>query len=377
MNSINSALIVGGGIAGLTAAISLARHGVSCDVVELRDQPAAGAGITLMGRAMDGLHELGVLNRCVEEGVARSPQEVWRYYDGAGRPLPGPPMPPGPSTGLPQGLFIYRPAFASILRDAAKAAGARIRTGVGIRAVRQSEVGVTAVLTDGLQGSYDLVVGADGVRSATRSLVFGDAVRPTYSGTTMLRWLVEDVPDVGPDGFYQESGTLVVLFRLLDGRMYLATGRNYVEKPRIGQDAARRMVTEILSAFSAPLPAALRQRMTDDSTILVNDYDWLLTPDPWYRGRTLLIGDASHATTAHLANGGAMAIEDGVVLGQEVAAGGGVEEVLARFMKRRFERTRLVVETSVEIGTMLQRGQPISEQNALRARALKALAAPY
>lgn len=376
MNSINNALIVGGGIAGLTAATALARHGVSCDVVELHDKPA-GAGITLMSRAIDGLHELGVLDRCVEQGVARSPQEVWSYYDGAGQPLPSPPMPPGPPTNLPRGLFIYRPAFASILRDAAEAAGAKVRAGVGIGAVRESEAGVTATLTDGSRRSYDLLVGADGVRSATRALVFGDEVNPTYSGTTMFRWLIEDVPEVGPGGFYQESGILVVLFRLLDGRMYLATGRHYPDKPRIAQNEARQIVREILAVFSAPLPVALRQRLTDDAAIIINDYDWLLTPDPWYRGRTPLIGDAAHATTAHLAYGGGMAIEDGVVLGQEVAAGGSVEEVLARFMKRRYERVRLVVETSVEIGAMLQRGDPIAAQNETRGRAVAALSTPY
>ncbi|MCZ0999468.1 FAD-dependent monooxygenase [Streptomyces mirabilis] len=376
MNGINSALIVGGGIAGLTAATALTRQGVSCDVIDLYERPA-GAGITLMGRAIDGLHEIGVLDRCVAEGVARSPQEVWSYYDGAGQPLPSPPMPPGPPTDLPRGLFIYRPAFASILREAAEAAGARVRTGVGIGAVSESEAGVTATLTDGSQRSYDLLVGADGIRSATRALVFGDEVNPAYSGTTMFRWLIEDVPDVGPGGFYQQSGILVVLFRLLDGRMYLATGRHYPEKPRIAQDEARQIVREVLSVFSAPLPVALRQRLSDDSAIIINDYDWLLAPDPWHRGHTLLIGDAAHATTAHLAYGGGMAIEDGVVLGQEIAAGCSVGEVLARFMKRRFERVRLVVETSVEIGAMLQRGDPVPEQNVRRGHALGALNAPY
>jgi 2-polyprenyl-6-methoxyphenol hydroxylase-like FAD-dependent oxidoreductase len=72
-----------------------------------------------------------------------------------------------------------------------------------------------------------------------------------------------------------------------------------------------------------------------------------------------------------------MAIEDGVVLGQEVGAGGTVEEVLERFMKRRFERARLVVETSVELDRMLQRSDPVPVQNELRARAMSVLTSPY
>jgi 2-polyprenyl-6-methoxyphenol hydroxylase-like FAD-dependent oxidoreductase len=105
--------------------------------------------------------------------------------------------------------------------------------------------------------------------------------------------------------------------------------------------------------------------------------DWLLLPEPWYRGRVVLIGDAAHATTAHLASGGGMAIEDAVVLGQEVAAGGAVHETLQRFMARRFERVRLVVDTSVELGRMMGRGDPVPAQNALRGTAMAALASPY
>jgi hypothetical protein len=72
-----------------------------------------------------------------------------------------------------------------------------------------------------------------------------------------------------------------------------------------------------------------------------------------------------------------MAIEDAVVLGQEVGAGGPVQEILQRFMARRFERVRLLVDTSVELRRMTQRGDPIPEQNAVRGTAMAVLASPY
>ena len=134
---------------------------------------------------------------------------------------------------------------------------------------------------------------------------------------------------------------------------------------------------ENLEQFDAPLTRELLERLDDSSRIVVNDYRWLMLPDPWYRGRVLVIGDAAHATTAHLSSGGAMAIEDAVVLGEEVATGGSVSDVLVRFMQRRFERARLVVETSVQIGEMLVGGVPVAEQNAVRGRALGALRQPY
>src|ERR687889_733014 len=311
MTSSRTVLIVGGGIAGLTAATHLARQGISVDVLELHDRPA-GAAITIQNRAVDGLQEIGVLD------------------------------------------------------------------GLTVDALEQNQDSVTATLTDGSTRTYDLVVGADGVRSKTRGLVFGDEVVPRYSGTTMFRWIVPGVADVGPVGFYQSKFALIVIARLRDCSVYLATGRHYAEKPGFLQpDQARAIVRENLESFTAPLMVELRKHLTDESFVVVNDYDWLLAPNPWHRGRVLLIGDAAHATTATLASGGGMAIEDGVVLGQEVAAGGSVDEVLGRFMKRRFERARLVVETSVELDRMLQRNDPIPPQNELRAHAMGVLASPY
>jgi 2-polyprenyl-6-methoxyphenol hydroxylase-like FAD-dependent oxidoreductase len=308
--------------------------------------------------------------------VPRSPQELFRYYDAAGAQLPTPPMPPRPPQRLPLGIVMYRPTLATILREAAEEAGATVRLGVGLVDLAPDTDSVTATFTDGSQRSYDLVVGADGVRSRTRAVVFPDAPEPQYSGLTVFRWIVDDVPDIGTVGFYQ-SEYLVVTLRLKDGRVYVATGREFRESRRLDKAEANRIALENLQTFTAPFVVELRKRLTDDTRILVNDYDWLLLPDPWYRGRVVLIGDAAHATTAHLASGGGMAIEDAVVLGEEVAAGGTVEETLQRFTVRRFGRVRLVVETSVELGRMMRRGDPVPAQNALRGTAMAALASPY
>ena len=377
MPAIKNALIVGGGIAGLTAATALGRQGVSCEVLELHGEPA-GAAVTIQNRAIDGLAELGLLDPFLEAGLPRSQQDIFRYFDAAGQELPTPPMPPEPQGGLPQAVVIHRVALSRVLREGAEAAGVTVRNGMSISRLVQHPDSVTATLTDGSERTYDLVVGADGIRSTTRDLVFGDEVVPRYTGTTMFRWVVQGVPDVGLPGFYQANGVLNVVLRLRDGSLYLATGRNYASKPeRCSQQEARRILDENLAAFSAPLLVAMRERLTNDTRVVVNDYDWLLAPAPWHRGRVVVIGDAAHATTAFLASGGGMAIEDGVVLGQEIGASGSAEEALARFMERRFERARLVVETSVEIGKMHARGESVAEQNALRGRALGALKSPY
>ena len=375
MTSIQNALIVGGGIAGLTAATTLSRAGISCDVVDLADRPA-GAAISLLNRAVDGIAEMGLLEQCLDEGLAVSPQDIFAYFDAAGKPVSTPPMPSTSTSALPHGILIYRPILANILGRAAEEAGASVRTGVGLAGLRQTADSVTATLTDGSERSYDLVIGADGIRSKTRSLILGDEVIPTYTGLTMFRWVADGVPDVGPIGHY-ESEHLCVTRRQRDGGLYLATGRSFPERPRIDAAQARQIVRENLRTFTAPLMCALEERLTDDTKIIVNDYDWLLVSEPWCRGRVMLIGDAAHATTAHLGAGGGMAIEDGVVLGQEFTTGGPIEDVFKRFMARRFERARMVVHTSVELDRMNQRGEPIAAQNKVRGQAMMALSSPY
>ena len=72
--------------------------------------------------------------------------------------------------------------------------------------------------------------------------------------------------------------------------------------------------------------------------------------EPWYRGRVLLIGDAAHATTPHLGQGAGMAIEDAIVLSEELTAGGDLEQQLQRFMARRFERCKYISENSIMAG---------------------------
>ncbi len=117
--------------------------------------------------------------------------------------------------------------------------------------------------------------------------------------------------------------------------------------------------------------------MKPDSELICRPFEWIALPAPWFRGRTLLIGDAAHATTAHLGQGGGMAMEDAVVLGQCVAAATTLPEAFEAFMDRRFERTRTVVETSVELSRLEQEHAPHAENVALIQTALATLAEPY
>jgi 2-polyprenyl-6-methoxyphenol hydroxylase-like FAD-dependent oxidoreductase len=121
----------------------------------------------------------------------------------------------------------------------------------------------------------------------------------------------------------------------------------------------------------------LRKRLTPDAKLIGRPFEWILLPEPWHKGRALLIGDAAHATSAHMGQGGGMALEDSAVLGQCIAAAASLPEAFDAFMARRFERVRAVVETSVGLSRLEQAHAPPSENVALLTRALSALAQPY
>ena len=91
----------------------------------------------------------------------------------------------------------------------------------------------------------------------------------------------------------------------------------------------------------------------------------------------LLVGDAAHATSAHMGMGGGMALEDAAVLGQCISAAATLPEALHAFMERRFERARLVVETSRRLGELEQETAPPAESMALLTKAFMTLGQPY
>lgn len=150
-----------------------------------------------------------------------------------------------------------------------------------------------------------------------------------------------------------------------------------MENRRVAQDEARRLLRRELERYSTPLLVALRVALTDDEEIIVRPFEWLMVPSPWHRGRVTIIGDAAHSTTAHLSSGGSMTLKDAVVLAQELARDDDVPAALDRFMVRRIDRTRLVVEGSVELGRLHQVHADRRESAAVRARAVGALMRPY
>ena len=374
MPIIENALIVGGGIAGLSAATALGRIGICCDVLETADEPL-GAAIGISGRAADALAELGVYDACAAAAtVWDETSNAASIRDASGQVITnGPERPRWP--GAHDALGIYRPVLARALAAAAEAAGARILRGVTAHQIDHAAGGCLVHLTNGLVNHYGLVIGADGIWSQTRQQVFPNAPTPRYAGQMSIRWMAPGARILA-EGMYVSPKGRVGFYHLPQDLVYVPAVIAAPKPIRPSKAELFALLDDLLAAFSAPAIKELRRRLTPEADIVCRPFEWVLVRDPWRDG-VLLIGDAAHATTAHMGMGGGMAIEDAVVLGQSVASEPSLEAAVAAFKARRFERVRTVVDTSVAISQGEQTGAPASERIRLQTQALQMLAQPY
>ncbi|MDI1363257.1 MAG: FAD-dependent monooxygenase [bacterium] len=376
MACISKALIIGGSIAGLTAAIALARRGVKCDVVEIGDSHL-GASLTLAGRAAMALVELGVYDQVRATGRPFLPDTTAASQsDSAGNLLS-----PGPSRPTYEGyvdpIAVYRPAFVDTLETIATDLGVTIRKNMTTKSIEDEGDRVSVVFQDDTTGQYDLVIGADGIRSKTRTAFFPDAPSPTYAGQWSIRWMAPG-PAVEPEGWYNSSvGRMAFYHMPVQGITYVPAVIDIPEPRRLSNEEIRERYTQLFDSFTAPAIVELRSRLTPESDVIAKAFDWILVPDTWVKGRVLLIGDAAHATTAHMGMGAGMAVEDSAVLGQCIETASSLSEALETFMRRRYERVKMVVETSVKLCELEQKNAPKSENIALLTKAFGALGQPY
>lgn len=373
---VDEVLVVGGGIGGLSSAIALSQRGARVTVVE-RHGNALGASIIVGHRAVYALEELGVLERCLQEGARIEADEPswWTYVfnrEGERQPVPPPKL---PADGLPSSVFLYRPVLARILADKARELGVNILVGHSFASIEPSG---EAELTTGERKPFDLIVGADGINSSVRRLVFPEAGEPHYTGAMSFRVMLADPPADWFSGLHVAPGGMVVTTVLPGGLFYLAASVE-MENRHVDQDEARELVRSALNRYaSTTMFAAVDRRITDDVSVIVAPYEWIWVSQPWHRERVVLVGDAAHATTPNIGSGGSMAIEDGVVLADALEAAGNLEPGLTAYERRRLRRTKLVVDASVQIMHLQQQvpRQPLEEAK-LRAAAIEQLAAPY
>lgn len=346
MGAIRNALVVGGGIGGLTAAVALRRAGIDVDVVEIKnDWSVYGVGIIQPNNTLRALDRIGLAKVCVERGAAFP---GWRIFDEANRFLMDAPAASTAAPPYPAINGITRPILQKILQQAAHDAGMRARLGTTVTSVQETGSSVRVTCSDNTAADYDLLIAADGVHSATRSRLFGDEVVPRFTGQCVWRYNFERPADVEWGEIYFGSGTKVGLVPMSPTLMYMFLVTAEPDNPRRNPEDLADLMRDRLADYTGRV-GGLREKIIDSAAVVYKPMESVLLPKPWYKGRQIIIGDAAHATTPHLAQGAAMAIEDAVLLGALLGQDRSLESALAELVKRRFDRAKFVIDTSDQL----------------------------
>ncbi|MGE4432166.1 MAG: FAD-dependent monooxygenase [Sphingobium sp.] len=374
MQQNRNVLIVGGGMGGMACALALHGAGLTPEIVEIDPSwNALGAGLTLNGGALRAFAKLGLLDAVREAGFA-SVGPV-RACDAQGNVLGEGPTEPMFGPGIPNMGGILRPRLHEVMRAAVESAGIAVRTGVSITVLEELEDAIRATGSDGAVGDFRFVVGADGLFSATRALVFPDAPKPRFTGQGCWRAVVPRPADVTATWVYSGEGCKAGFNPISQDLMYVYLLESAPGNPWIDQADWLELLRERLSRFGGHIKA-IAKGLNADSLINYRPLEVVLLPPPWHNGRVLLVGDAVHATTPHVGYGAGLAIEDAAVLGELAREIDDVETLFTTFTMRRYDRCRTILEGSVAIGELEMAEAPVSEQRALSARISKLIQEP-
>lgn len=372
--TVQPILIIGGGFSGMSAAIQLRKQGYEVDLVEIDPGwRSYGAGISLGGATLRAFRTLGILDAFLQHGSASDGVKICLPHGPQVAELPTPRL---AGADVPGGGAIMRPVLARILAEATRASGTHVKLGCTFTHIEPHADGVTVGFTDGTQRRYGLVIGADGLYSKVRQAVFPEAPTPRYSGQAVWRAVVPRPPEIDTATMWMGPRVKPGVNPVSATEMYLFVTEPRPTNEHVDPADFADLLRGLLADFPSPLLQAIRDRIGPDSQIVFRPLEGLLMPRPWFRGRVVLIGDTVHATTPHLASGACIGIEDALVLAEELGRSSDVEDALAAFESRRWERCRMVVENSARLGEIEVAGGDKDEHARIMRESLMALAQP-
>ena len=353
MSAVHSVLVIGGGLAGAAVSTLLAEGGVGVHLVEAKsDVSVAGSGITLQGNALRELRNLGVWRQVQEKGFG---------FDSLGLRAPDPAgtliveMPDVRSGGpdLPATVGMPRPELARILLDRAEKAGADVRLGTTVDRLEQDGDGVTATFADGTTGRYDLVIGADGIRSWTRRQV-GIDLETKATGMGIWRAFGPRPESVTrTDLYYGGPAYIAGYCPTGENSLYAYIVEDVQDRSGLSPDEQLATMKQLAAAYHGPWDD-IRETLDDPSRVNYTKFETHVLAAPWNRGRVVVIGDAAHSCPPTLAQGGAQALEDAAVLAELLLASDSLDDGLwDSFHARRVPRAQAVVKASNQLGQWL------------------------
>lgn len=370
-NDVNKVLVIGGGFSGMVAAISMKRKGLDVDLIEISpDWRREGAGISLGGSTMRLFDQLGMMADFEKVGASHSGIHMRGPDDQIVAELPTPSL----SEGAPGVGGAMRPAMGKMLSDAVLAEGVNVRLGTSYTDIDVD--GGTVTFSDGTSATYDLIVAADGFWSKTREMLFPDAPKAKFVKQVVWRAVVERPAHLPTVTMWMGPRLKAGINHVSPTHSYLFLTEDKAENTPADPENFVPDLKALLKKFPSPTLQAVAEGVGPQSQIDYRALENLILPAPWHKGRVVLIGDAVHATTPHLASGALMGMEDGYVLAEELADKPTREEALTAFTDRRFERCRMVVENSGRLAEIEVEGGDHQEHGNIMRESNMALAQP-
>jgi 2-polyprenyl-6-methoxyphenol hydroxylase-like FAD-dependent oxidoreductase len=370
---ITRALVIGGGFSGMAAAIQLSDQGVAVDLVEIdAGWRSYGAGISLHGATFRVFDTLGILEGFRAQGAMTDGVEMRGPQDQVFATLPTPSAAPGlPGTG-----GTMRALLAKLLADRVRQTKTNVRLGLSFSTITPDSDGVDVTFTDGTRARYDLVIGADGLNSAVRRALWPEAAAPRYVGQAVWRAVLERPAHLPTVAMWMVPGLKAGINHVSETHSYLFLTEDRPVNGFVEADSQLEMLKRLLAQFPSPTLREVADKLSTESQIVYRPLEMLLLPQPWAKQRVVLIGDAVHATTPHMAAGAMIGLEDAVVLSEEIGRAHDLASALDTFQSRRWERCRMVVENSYRLAEIEQGHGTPEEHKQIMGKTLGALAQP-
>lgn len=345
------AIIIGGGIGGVTAAIALKQAGLDVTVFERAEElQEVGSGLPLWTNALRALHKIGLTDELEKLGVQVTSLSVSTWS--------GDTMADARNDKYLKRLgtitiVLHRAELLALLL---KTLGEdRVQLGTTCVGFIQDATGVCARFADGQEVRGDVLIGADGIHSVIRTQLAG-LIKPGYVGYTCWRGLAH-ITRTGLETWAWGKGCQFGIIPMSQGRVYWFVQKYAPEGEKDKPGGRKNEVLELFHDWHDPIPAVIEA--TAETDILRNDIYELKHLRQWSHGRVTLLGDAAHAMTPNLGQGACQAIEDAVELGECLKDKTDIIAALKLYEKRRVTRANRIALVAHLIGQVVQWENPI------------------
>ena len=344
---IKQVLIIGGGIGGLSAAIALRKIGLSVTVCESsRSNSLKGAGILQPQNSFKVLKELGIYEECLNKGFQLDYLKIFdkdgmiiseiseRFMD----------------ENLPGRNAIWRSELSGILVAKAQSLGVNIEWNKTLQSYTEHEYGVHVTFEDESTLTCDILIGFDGIRSKVRDIMLGQKIHPQFLGMGSWRFPIEfpKSKSFHETLMFHNGSTKIGIVPLSESAGYV-----FILKPvkiDYWDDKMTRYerVMNIVDRFRGA-SNVIKEGLSKDAPIIFNLVEEVVLEEKWYSNRVVIGGDAAHASAPNLAQGAAMAIEDAIVLAEEIDNHDYFYTAFQSYFKRRYDRAQKIQKLSSEL----------------------------